>query len=238
MGVLLKYSFFVCFVIVYVRIAIPYCQSLVRFMFNVHLKWDKYVDKPRLAFYALGLLFMHVSYFTLFKENFSSSVFFVVSYTFIFLTGTFFCMITWTKKFTQVFIPAITKKMASPQNFQISITEKQLNTLYNGLVKYELIRQSKSTRADFFNVLLKDWDEHDSSLHFNLDAPSCREFYELLSGSFPKNNLSLTSSFGKSKRIKRVDGKAYNYNTIKNAPTRTPISKKHTELHNIFSTVH
>ena len=237
MELLIQYSFVVCFVIVYVRIAIPYCRSLVRFMFNVPLKWNKYVDKPRLAFYALGLSFMHVSYADLFKESFSSSVFLTASYTFIFLIGTFFCLITWTKKFTQVFIPAITKKIASSQNFQISITEKQLDNLYNGLVKYELIRQSKSTRADFFNVLLKDWDKHDSCLHFNLDAPSCREFYELLSSSFPKNNLSLTSFFGKSKRIKRLDGKAYNYNTIKNAPTRTPISKKHIELHSIFSTV-
>ena len=43
-------------------------------------------------------------------------------------------------------------------------------------------------------------------------------------------NLFITSGL-----VFRPDGKRYNYNTIKNAPTRTPVSKQKDILVQIFS---
>lgn len=57
-----KYLLLVCFVYVYVRLLIPYTGFFARFMFNEPAGWDKYVEKPRLVFYGLGLILMHTSY--------------------------------------------------------------------------------------------------------------------------------------------------------------------------------
>jgi hypothetical protein len=46
----------------------------------------------------------------------------------------------------------------------------------------------------------------------------------------PLKNLFITSGL-----VLRPDGKIYNYNTLKNAPTRTPVSKQHEVLARIFN---
>lgn len=102
------------------------------------------------------------------------------------------------------------------------------------MVRFDLIDQEATSLNDFKNVLLQDWDSHRSKIHLNMDGPSCREFFDYFIHTFPKNSITLKNLFFTSGLILRPDGKRYNYNTLKNAPTRTPISKKHDALKLIF----
>lgn len=145
------------------------------------------------------------------------------------------CHSTWSKRFKNIFIPTIKKKLKSKINFGISISKQQLHKLYNELIRFDMIVADSTKYDDFEKVLLLDWKTHDSKIHFNLDAPSCREFYERFKTKFPNNSLSLTDFFDRSGTIRRDDGKTYTYTTIKNAKSRTPISKRNDELNVVFS---
>lgn len=102
------------------------------------------------------------------------------------------------------------------------------------MVRFDLIDQEATSLIDFKNVLLKDWDSHQSKIHLKMDGPSCREFYDYFKKSFPNNSMTLKGIFITSQLIVRPDGNEYNYNTLKNAPTRSPISKRHSTLKTIF----
>lgn len=67
-----------------------------------------------------------------------------------------------------------------------------------------------------------------------MDGPSSREFYEYLSKAFPKNTMTIKNLFITSELVLRADGKKYKYNTLKNAFTRTLVSKQNEVLINIF----
>jgi len=105
------------------------------------------------------------------------------------------------------------------------------------MIRFNLIDQEETSIADFKNVLLKDWNRHSSKIHLKMDGPSCREFYEFLIKTFPNNSITLKNLFNTSGLILRPDGKKYNYNTLKNAPTRTPISKQNEVLNSIFQSL-
>ena len=104
------------------------------------------------------------------------------------------------------------------------------------MVRFDLIDLEATSLIDFKNVLLKDWDSHNSKIHLKMDGPSCREFYEYFKKAFPNNSITLKNLFKSSGLIVRPDGKGYNYHTLKNAPTRSPISKQHEVLIMIFKT--
>lgn len=93
------------------------------------------------------------------------------------------------------------------------------------MVKFDLIGQEGTTLAHFKNVLHKDWESHCSKIHLKMDGPSCKEFYDNFNKTFPNNSMTLKNLFKHSGLIVRPDGKAHNYHTLKNAPTRSPISK-------------
>tara|TARA_R110002020_G_scaffold427354_2_gene636705 strand:+ start:146 stop:619 length:474 start_codon:yes stop_codon:yes gene_type:complete len=118
-------------------------------------------------------------------------------------------------------------------NFQLKISEGQLQKLYQGLMKYDLLNPDKTSFQDFENALTKDWDTHNSKIHFKMDGPSSREFYEFLSATFP-NDMTIKDFFIYSGVVLRADEKKYKYNTLKNSPTRTPVSKQNVALVNIF----
>lgn len=230
-----KYLLLACFGYVYLRSLIPYVGFFARYMFNEPTNWNKYIEKPRLVFYGIGLLLMHSSYSTIMEYASDPSSFFYISNWVVFFGGIVLSQITWTEKFKNVFIPKIKAQLKKQHNFNVSATKDQLKELYNGLVNYDMIIAERTKKEDFLNVFTKDWNSHDSRICFKLDAPSCREFYELFKVAFPKNSLTLIDFFKRSDTIRREDGKPYKYSTVKDAKSRTPISKRSNELKAIFS---
>ena len=235
MDVSIKYLLLACFGYVYLRLLIPYVGFFARYMFNEPTNWNKYIEKPRLVFYGIGLLLMHSSYSTIMEYASEPSSFFYISNWVIFLGGVVLSQITWSKKFKNVFIPKIKAQLKKQHNFNVSATNDQLKELYNGLVNYDMIIEDRTKKEDFTNVFTKDWNSHDSKVYFKIDAPSCREFYELFKVAFPKNSMSIIDFFKRSDTIRREDGMPYKYSTVKDAKSRTPISKKSNELKAIFS---
>jgi len=232
---IIKYLLLLCFAYVYVRLLIPYIGFFARFMFNEPIRWDKYVEKPRLVFYGTGLILMHTSYSGILEFASNPSSFYFIGNCLIFLGGIAMSQITWSKKFKNVFIPKIKGKLKRKNNFNISVTDAQLTDLFNGLVRFDMILIERTQEEDFIKIFREDWNTHDSKIYFKLDAPSCREFYELFKVCFPENSLSVIGFFKRSNTIRREDGKPYTYSTVKDAKSRTPISKKSDELKTIFS---
>jgi len=231
----IKYLLLASFAYVYVRLLIPYVGFFARFMFNESTQWDKYIEKPRLVFYGFGLLLMHSSYSAILEYSEPLRGFFFYANCLMFIGGIAMSQITWTKRFKNVFVPKIREKLKKNNNFSLLATDNQLKELYRGLVNYDMIIIEQTDKDDFIRVFKEDWYTHKSKIYFKLDAPSCREFYELFRVTFPKNTMSVIDFFKRSDTIRREDGKPYKYSTVKDAKSRTPISKKSEELKTIFS---
>lgn len=235
MDIPIKYFLLACFAYVYVRFLIPYTGFFARYMFNESVGWDKYIEKPRLVFYGLGLALMHGSYFSFFKTASDLPQVFIVFNWFIFISGAALTQLTWTKMFRNVFIPRIKEKLKSSRNFNISITASQLSKLYDNMVRYDMIVMDKTAKDDFVSCFLMDWDSHESKIHLKLKNPSCKEFYEMFKTTFPKNNLQLIDFVKNADLIRREDGESYNYDTVRNALTRNRVSKRSEELKSVFA---
>lgn len=232
---ILKYIMLACFAYVAIRIVAPYLVLFMRFMFNEPFKWDKYVEKPRLVFYAIGLLNMQLGYNAILDHPGRFATFYLVAGCFLFLGGIFMTQVTWSKRFKKVFIPKIKEKLKSSRNFNISITESQLGKLYNNMVRYDMVAIEKTSKDDFIQCFLKDWDAHDAKIHLKLKNPACKEFYELFKSTFPKNDLQLIDFVKNSDLLRREDGRRYNYDTVRNALTRNRVSKRTEELEAVFA---
>lgn len=153
----------------------------------------------------------------------------------IFFLGIFFCLISWGEKFKYSFSgKRRTTAIKTRHSFNLSISDLQATALFNDLVRFDLIDQERTSIEDFKNVLLRDWNSHNSKIHLRMDGPSCREFYDHLIKVFPNNSITLKNLFVTSDLIRRPDGKPYKYNTLKNSPTRTPMSKQNEVLKIIF----
>ena len=235
MILILKYIMLACFAYFVIRIAIPYLVRFMRFMFNESFKWDKYVEKPRLVFYAIGLFTMKLGYDAILEPLESIAVFSYSVGGFLFLSGMLMTQLTWSKWFERIFIPKIKEKLKSSRNFNISISESQLGKLYDNLVRYDMIIIDKTSKYGFIQCFLKDWDEHDAKIHLKLKNPACKEFYELLKMSFPKNDLQLIDFIKNSDVLRREDGRRYNYDTVRNALTRNRVSRRSEELEAVFA---
>ncbi|MBO0323850.1 hypothetical protein J0X14_16185 [Muricauda sp. CAU 1633] len=230
-----KYLLLLCIAYAYIRLFIAYIRFFARYMFNEKVGWDKYIERPRLVFYGIGLLLMHTTYSKIMKDTQESLSVYSILNLVVFVQGFVFSQITWSKMFKGVFIPSIKKKLRSSKNFNISASKSHLDKLYDELVRYEMLRLEQTTREDFLNALTNNWNAHESKIHFNLDSPSAREFYEFFTASFPSNSMTLKDFFETSNVIRRPDGRPYNYSTIKNAPIRTPVSKRNGDLQVVFS---
>lgn len=154
-----------------------------------------------------------------------------------FSLGLYFSIIPWTDHYKN----SIQNRKAVPplkkdRNFNLTISEDQLHKLYSGLMRHDLLNSEKTNLQDFKNVLTKNWIDHNSKIHFNMDGPSCREFYEYLVKTFPNNTMTLKNLIS-SKLFIRADGKFYKYNTLKNAPTKTLYSKNYKEMQQIFDKI-
>ena len=235
----MKYPLFtylagIAFIYIYGRLVIQIAPKIFYYFMNEPFDWHKQVEKPRIFLHLIGLSFMHLmAYSNSSIENKGVFIHSIIWFTFI--LGFLACQFTWTKKFEYTFAPQLKKSNGkSSENFKISISERQVTELYNEMVRYDLIDQDKTSFEDFKNVLLEDWGSHHSKLHLNMDGPSCREFYDYLTKTYPNNNMTLKNLFITSGLILRPDGKIYNYNTLKNAPIRTPVSKQNETLVSIF----
>ena len=235
MDILIKYLLLLCFAYVYVRLLIPYIGFFARFMFNERVGWDKYIEKPRLVFYGTGLILMHSSYSGVLEFVHRPASFYFIANCFTFFGGIVMSQLTWSEKFKRVFIPKIKEKLKSKKNFNISITKSQLGKLYDNMVRYDMIIIDKTSKDDFIQCFLMDWDEHHSKIHLKLKNPACKEFYELLKITFPKNDLQLIDFVKNSDLLRREDGQAYNYDTVRNALTRNRVSKRIEELEAVFA---
>lgn len=231
---LFTYLTSVAFIYVYGRLAIHFAPNIFYYFLNSSSNFQGQIEKPRLFFHLFGLSFMHLMVAS--SQNYILREFlYQLILLMAFLLGVFFCHIAWTEKFKYSFVPQLKQTTAkSFKNFKISISDPQLIQLYNELVRFDLLNQDLTSVEDFKNVLLKNWNEHNSKLHLKMDGPSCREFYEYLSSTFPSNTMTIKNLFITSGLVLRPDGKTYNYNTLKNAPTRTPVSKHNETLVNIF----
>jgi len=231
----IKYLMIACFAYVIIRMVVPYLVLFMRFMFNEPFKWDKYVEKPRLVFYALGLFSMRLGYTGIVEPLERFPMFSYSTGGFLFLIGMFTTHLTWSKWFERIFIPKIKEKLKTARNFNISISESQLGKLYDNLVRYDMVIIDKTSKDDFIKCFLKDWDEHDAKVHLKLKNPACKEFYELFKVTFPKNDLQLIDIIKNSDILRREDGQPYNYDTVRNALTRNRVSKRSKELEAVFA---
>lgn len=231
---LFKYLFSLGFFYIYGRLILHYGLIFINYMLDQGMLWRAKFEKPRILFILVGLAFMHLmvyAYRSLPVENLLLQAITLV----VFALAAFVTHLPWTEKFESTL--QLHKRKPPQQelsHFNLKISEIQLQQLYNELVKYDLVQSDKTTFTNFERVLTQEWDAHNSRIHFNMDGPSCREFYDLLVSTFPTNTLTLKNFFQDSQLIIRPDGKIYKYNTIKNAPTRSSYSKKHSELKEIF----
>lgn len=224
------------FIYVYGRIIIHLAPNGLYYFLNSSTNFNAQLDKPRMLFHLVGLSFMHLM-FSFSESLIDKSISLRTAILIVFCLGVLFCHLAWTTKFTSSFLPRLKKTTTtSLENFNISISNAQLTQLYNELVRFDLINQDRTSFEDFKNVLLKDWKNHNSKLYLKMDAPTCREFYSFLNETFPKNSMSLTN-FISSKLFVRPDGKFFKYNTLKNAPTKTPYSKNYKNLQHIFDRI-
>lgn len=234
---LFTYITSVAFIYVYGRLAIHFVPGILHYFLNEPIHWHKQLEKPRIFFHIVGLFFMHLMTFSYTSlDNINNSL--QLIYSIVFIPGLLLCHFSWTEKFRYSFLPQMKHSIGkSSENFNLSISESHLTELYNEMVRYELLDQDKTSLEDFRNVLLEDWTKHQSKLHLKMDGPSCREFYDYFTKTYPNNTLTLKNFFITSRLVLRSDGRRYNYNTLKNAPTRTPVSKNNETLVNIFKSL-
>lgn len=205
----------------------------IHYMVNVEFVWKLRLEKPRFLFSLVGIGFMHLM---LYGHNFLSSENFLLQSIMVATFGLafFLSQIPWTKRFEKNFITKKSPPQPGSTSFEFKISDLQIQQLYNELIRYDLLCSDKTCFEAFRNVMTKNWDCHNSKIYLNLDGPSCREFYDHLVKTFPSNSSTLKNFFETSGLIVRANGKPYKYNTVKNAPTRTPVSKHHEALKDIF----
>lgn len=216
------------------RLLLHYSFFVIRFLLNERTFWNPQIEKPWILVH-IGGLFIMVVIFSSHFINYFESLFLKILMALPFLAAFLFCHISWLNRFEDEFSQRkTTRKKSSSHNFGLNISEIELTQLYNGLVRFDLLDQDLTTLSDFKTALTQDWKEHDSEIHFKMDGPSSREFFDRLIACFPGNNLTIKNFFQTSGVIRRADGLPYKYNTVRNALTRNVYSKKHEELNQIF----
>ena len=231
---LFKYLTTLGFIYIYGRLILHYGEMLWAYMMNERILWIIKIERPRILFMGLGLGVMHLAVYS--RYTIESDTLIVVAISFlVFLAGFFLSILPWMEKFKnsmQSQKPAGSLK--KDKNFNLAISEGQIQKLYHNLMRYDLLNSEKTSLLDFKEVLTENWETHNSKIHFNMDGASCREFYDYLTRTFPENSLTMKNFFETSKLIKRSDGKPYKYNTIKSAPLKTVSSKENDKLSKIF----
>ena len=231
---LFKYLTTLGFIYIYGRLILHYGEMLWAYMMNERILWNIKIERPRILFMGLGLGVMHLAVYS--RYTIESDTLLVPAISFlVFLAGLFLSNLPWTEKFkSSMQSQKLASSLKKDKNFNLNISEDQAQKLYHNLMRYDLLNSEKTSLQDFRNVLTKDWGAHNSKIHSNMDGPSAREFYEYLSKTFPRNTMTIKNQIITSELVLRADGKKYKYNTLKNAFTRTPVSKQNEALIDIF----
>lgn len=218
----------------YGRLLLHYGTVFIRFMVSDQYVWKLNIERPRVLYNLAGLGFMHLMLYAYTGPGSQNYLFQSITVV-IFSLAFFLAQMAWTEKFESKFEVKKSHQSKKINNFNFKISESQVQQLYNELTRYDLLCPEKTNLEAFKTVLTKKWDCHNSKIHLKLDGPSSREFYENLVKTFPNNASTLKNFFETSGVIVRANGKPYKYNTIKNAPTRTPVSKHFETLTKIFN---
>lgn len=234
---LFPYLASLCIIYIYCRLAIHYLPFTFKYFLGTNFKFIQTIEKPRILFHILGLSFMHLMLEYHQIDQYNNIIIEIITYI-TFTIGFYICILSWGERFLSTFSTRVkTQAIDSTFNFNIIAPKQYLLKLFNEMVRNELIIQEKTSFKDFYAVLTNDWNSHESKIYLNLDGPSCREFYDNFIQAFPNNSLTLKKFFIQSGKVFRPDGKKYNYNTIKNALTRTQSSKKSQVIDTIFRTL-
>lgn len=82
--------------------------------------------------------------------------------------------------------------------FNMDFNERVLKRIYGSLTQYEYLDENLTSFQDFYNVLVLDFDEHDSALHFICTQPQLK--YILKKFKELKNGISYVS-FERSEKV-------------------------------------
>lgn len=75
--------------------------------------------------------------------------------------------------------------------FHMDFNERILRRIYGSLTRYEYLDENLTSFQDFYNVLVLDFEEHDSALHFICTQPQLK--YILMKLKQLKNGISYVS---------------------------------------------
>ncbi len=199
------------FLYIYGRLILHYGEILWVYLLEDKVLWKSHSEKPKILFLIVGLGFMHLMSFSgskILPEDYLVQIIVLLAY----VVGFYFAFVTWTDQFSNSMqveealpVPENAPEktaLKKADNFELKISEDQLQKL----MKYDLLYLDKTSLQDFENALTKNWNTHDSKIHFNMDGPNSREFYEFLSTTFP-NEMTIKDLFINSGVVLRADGK-------------------------------
>lgn len=144
-------------VIVLLRILKVYAEMFISFMLNQkNIQYDGQVEKPRLLFHILGIIFISISFLPIGRLNgsiqvdFEQIVLLFSSLTF-FILGIVTIMFSWSKKFKHKYIPILEKKIK--EKYQLKIKDSiDVEHYVKQFIDTSLIApESKSDFVSFLN---------------------------------------------------------------------------------------
>ena len=214
------------------------------YMFNLEkaIQFDKHIERPRLFFYLTFGVLNIFSFYQLLNfgdNNFTESgrVFFLHLFFVVFWLSASLLILTWTKMFTQKFIPEIQKKMLAKEKkkFQPKWNNKEnYRKLYDNLIDANLITALKSDPAiqdyDFFvNTFFENHTPKEPLFKIEMDNIESRLFFDLLMEGSKGFTLKTMTKIFKNKN-----------GTIKYGSMKTAVSKNNsgakrkTKIENCF----
>jgi len=173
---LFKYLTTLGFIYIYGRLILHYGEMLWVYMMDEGILWNTKIEKPRILFIGLGLGVMHLAVYS--QYTIESETLLVVAISFlVFLAGFFLSILPWTDKFkSNMQGQKPVSSLKKDKNFNLAISEGQIQKLYHNLMRYDLLNSEKTSLLDFKKVLTENWETHNSKIHFNMDGASCRSF--------------------------------------------------------------
>lgn len=156
-----------------------YFIIIAQYMFNYKTNWNKHIDKPRIFTYTISLVLIYFVYDIQSRNIYLYWSAYGINILII-LTATFFCVLTWFKKFEIKFIPYIKTQLEkdAKNNFNLKYSDNQLKKLYFLLNQNEFINTKKTSQDSFLEALSQDFDIHDSKIHLKFSGVDARIFYD------------------------------------------------------------
>lgn len=216
-------------------------------MWNNPIGWDKYVEKPRLAMLSILIPAIIGSFYCLYSIDFEASplnIILILGLMMSVLLMAFILFISMdNKRIKGVVTPRFEILKSKGQKYHIGVSKihtTNLELLYNGLKKYDLIDIDKTSNKYFVSALTNSRENPDSKIFFtkNMDGVSARHFYDLLRGKFKKDSVkSIEYFFDDSNRIFKYNGEKYKPNTLYDYGSKASNCKRAEELNDVFNNI-